>query len=422
MPRKLTTEEFIERARKVHGDKYNYSKVEYQNNNTKVMIICPEHGEFKQRSSDHLRGVGCPNCAGNNRKTTKEFLERARKVHGDKYNYSKVEYDNMKNKVTIICPEHGEFKQYAGSHLGKQGCPECAKNITRGTTTIFIKRAGKIHSDKYDYSKVEYNNSYTPVTIICSEHGEFQQRPNVHLKGSGCPTCTGNKKLTTNEFIERAKEIHGDKYDYSKVEYKNSYTPVTIICPEHGEFQQRPRTHLDNHGCLKCNFSGKHITNASDLNEKFLESNFLNKDGEIKMQEMMQYFNAKETVCYRYMRNLGININYRIGDSGFNPKEPATLYYIYDPETNLYKIGITNRSVEERFGKGFCSNRALAILEQTYYEDGYKALEAESEILEAFSYARTINESWPEELGGKTEFFDRDILHKHREFKNENQE
>jgi hypothetical protein len=154
-----------------------------------------------------------------------------------------------------------------------------------------------------------------------------------------------------------------------------------------------------------------HMKNTHLLTKEYLEENFLDENGCIKMQEMMDYFNIKETSCYNYMRELGIEINYKSG--GFNPKEPGILYYLYDPEANLYKIVITNRSVEERFGKSFCSNRAIAILEQTYYENGYEALEAEKTILEEFKYARTINESWPEELGGRTEFFNGDILHKH---------
>jgi hypothetical protein len=154
-----------------------------------------------------------------------------------------------------------------------------------------------------------------------------------------------------------------------------------------------------------------HMKNTHLLTKEYLEENFLDENGCIKLQEMMDFFNIKETSCYNYMRELGIKINYKAG--GFNPKEPGILYYLYDPETNLYKIGITNRSIEERFGKAFCSNRAIAILEQTYFENGYEALEAEKTLLEEFSYARTINESWPEELGGRTEFFHTDNLNKH---------
>lgn len=259
MSRKLTTEEFIRRAKNVHGDKYDYSKVEYTGCDTSVCIICPEHGEFMQRPADHLRGVGCAKCYGNVTSTTEEFVKKAREIHGDKYDYSKVLYKNNKTKVCIICPEHGEFLMKPNHHLGGHGCCECA-GLKKLTTEEFIKRAKETHGDKYSYSKVEYVNQDTPVCIICPEHGEFWQRPSKHLRGEKCCRCSREHSanvlaLTTEEFIERAKEVHGDKYNYSKVEYTRSNIPVCIICPEHGEFVVKPNYHLDGVGCPICNES-----------------------------------------------------------------------------------------------------------------------------------------------------------------------
>ena len=249
MSKRLTAEEFIERAKKIHEDRYDYSKVEYKNSLTKVTIICPEHGEFEQTPHDHLRSHSCPYCSGKLKSNTEEFIRRAREIHGDKYDYSEVDYKNANTKLTIICPELGEFEQRASSHLSGCGCPKCAgKNIT---TEEFIRRAREIHGDKYDYSKVEYKDAITKVTIICPIHGEFQQRPDHHLNGHSCPYCNGSK-LTKEEFIRKAREIHSDKYDYSKVEYKNAITKVTIICPEHGEFEQTPNSHLRGYGCSRC--------------------------------------------------------------------------------------------------------------------------------------------------------------------------
>ena len=111
-------------------------------------------------------------------------------------------------------------------------------------TINFIEKAKAVHGDKYDYSKVEYVKAKEKVCIICQEHGEFWQTPNNHLRGEGCPFCYGSKKLTTEEFISKAKQIHGNKYDYSNVNYVNKYTKVCIICPEHGEFWQKPSNHL----------------------------------------------------------------------------------------------------------------------------------------------------------------------------------
>lgn len=119
-------------------------------------------------------------------------------------------------------------------------------------TQDFIKKAQEKHGDKYDYSKVDYKNAHTKICIICPEHGEFWQTPTSHLQGTKCPKCSGKFHYTTQDFIEKAKQIHGDKYDYSKVEYKNNSTKVCIVCPEHGEFWQTPVNHLTGNGCPNC--------------------------------------------------------------------------------------------------------------------------------------------------------------------------
>lgn len=190
--------------------------------------------------------------------TKKEFIERAKKIHGNKYDYSKVKYIDYETPVTIICPIHGEFQQTPNSHLHSYGCPKCGrKNINADrklTTEEFIKKAKEVHGDKYDYSKVEYKTNKTPVTIICPIHGEFKQRPANHLSGNGCKKCAVEESRLSKEiFITRSRLIHGYKYDYSKVRYVDSATKICIICPKHGEFWQIPTDHLDGHGCPFCN-------------------------------------------------------------------------------------------------------------------------------------------------------------------------
>ena len=189
--------------------------------------------------------------------TTKDFIERAIKVHGDKYDYSKVKYINNRTEVCIICPTHGEFWQRPDKHLLGHGCNLCCKTGIKSNTNTFIEKAKKIHGNKYDYSKVNYVNNHTKVCIICPKHGEFWQTPNSHLNGNGCFDCsyeTRNtyKRLGIDAFIEKAKKIHGNKYDYSKVKYTNALTKVCIICPKHGEFWQTPHMHLRGNGCQKC--------------------------------------------------------------------------------------------------------------------------------------------------------------------------
>ena len=270
--RKYTKKIFEMKAKEVHGDKYDYSKVEYKSVKDKVCIICPEHGEFYQNAGSHLMGIGCPRCSGSKKLTTEEFVEKAREVHSDKYDYSKVIYKNNKEKVCIICPTHGEFFQIANVHLQGSGCPKCIKNI-KLTTDSFIDKSKKVHDNKYDYSKIEYKDSTTKVCIICPEHGEFYQNAGSHLMGIGCPKCGGVIKSTIGDFVKKAKEIHGNKYDYSKVEYKNRTTKVCVICPEHGEFYQTPHNHLAGYGCPKCGGCARLTTKEFVKRAKEIHSN-----------------------------------------------------------------------------------------------------------------------------------------------------
>jgi len=210
---KFTTEQFIEEAKKIHGDKFIYDKAEYLGGDKKVCIICPEHGEFWQSAKTHLHGTGCPYCYGHYKPTTEGFIEKLKKIHGDKYDYSKVEYKGSFSKVRLICPEHGEFWKTPNSLLQGQGCRKCgtasAQNKNRMQQEEFIERAKDIHQNKYDYSKVNYINTDTKVCIICPEHGEFWQTPHHHLNGVGCPKC-GRNDITEKKLYENVAKIFPD--------------------------------------------------------------------------------------------------------------------------------------------------------------------------------------------------------------------
>lgn len=195
--------------------------------------------------------------------TQDEFIKRANSCHNNKYDYSKVVYINSTTKVNIICPIHGEFLQTPSKHLIGHGCPICGnkKAITERNRTQdeFLRMAENIHGTRYDYSKTLYKKNNKKVCIICHEkdkfgieHGEFWQEPHTHLNGSGCPKCSRNHKYTTQEWVERAKIIHSDKYIYDNVEYESWNKKICIICPEHGEFYQTPHHHLKGHGCPLC--------------------------------------------------------------------------------------------------------------------------------------------------------------------------
>lgn len=200
----MTNEMFIEKSRKIHGGKYDYSKVNYTGAFDKVCIICPEHGEFWQRSSDHIKGCGCAKCRGFY-KTTDEWISLAKKIHGDKYDYSKSKYTGSHEKIKIICPEHGEFWQVAKDHL-YYGCNECSSikcgDAQRFNTKTFIEKAQKKHNYMYCYSKAEYSGYEKSITITCPIHGDFITTPHTHLSGHCCPICAGVNSYYENKLYE----------------------------------------------------------------------------------------------------------------------------------------------------------------------------------------------------------------------------
>ena len=279
--KKKTTEEFIADARLMHGDRYDYSNTKYINSLTKVCITCNIHGDFYQKADDHVRGAGCPKCGAKStwdnrgRMTTDDFIIKSKLVHGDKYDYSKSVYKSNKKEVVIICPKHGEFKATPNNHLTGHGCPMCRienfANSRRKTKEKFIEEARFIHKDKYDYSLVKYVNTDTKVKILCPIHGVFEQGAGSHLSGAGCPDCAKEKlsllfRSDTESFIEKARKVHGDLYNYEKVKYISNKKNVDIICHKHGVFRQTPNVHLGGAGCPMCSNSRGEEAVAAYLN------------------------------------------------------------------------------------------------------------------------------------------------------------
>lgn len=201
MPLKsLTRIEMLERFNHIHGDKYVYDRVETTKQDVKVEIGCPTHGYFLKTIKKHLEGQGCQKCSKIQKsqarmKTTEKFIEDSRKTHGDTYDYSRVNYTGVFENVIIICRFHGEFPQTAHNHERGHGCPNCAIDSRKAqfiwTRDQFIESARRVHGDLYDYEQVVYVNYQTHVNIMCQTHGVFPQTPHNHVgqNAAGCPSC-----------------------------------------------------------------------------------------------------------------------------------------------------------------------------------------------------------------------------------------
>lgn len=246
---KYNTAIFVEKAIIVHGDIFEYNKVDYKNALTKVVITCKEHGDFFQAPAAHLRGNRCPVCAGNSKKTTEQFICDSKKTHGDLYEYDQAIYSTCHSKVKIVCKKHGVFEQAAIEHINGSGCPKCFKLFDYES---FVESANIKHNFKYDYT-LSQTTSHGKIKIVCKDHGVFEMQPYSHIMGQGCRRCANNNyMLTTEQFVSKAIAAHGNRYDYSKVDYKGAKSKVEIICRTHGSFYQIPNTHISSQGCPYC--------------------------------------------------------------------------------------------------------------------------------------------------------------------------
>lgn len=228
--KKKTTEETINDFIKIHGDRYDYSLVEYIGSQKRVEIICKEHGIFKQKPNNHLNGQNCFDCEGSKKKTNQDIINEFNKIYNNKFDYSLVDYKSNKKHIKIICKEHGMFEQAPTQHLRGKGCSEC--NSTKFKFEFF-KRSNILFDNFYDYSLVNYKNNRTKVTIICPIHREFDKRPDAHLKGEGCQKCTQSKG--ENE-IRNILEFKNIKYISQKMfdDCKNiKKLPFDFYLPNH---------------------------------------------------------------------------------------------------------------------------------------------------------------------------------------------
>jgi len=244
------------------------------------------------------------------------------------------------------------------------------KPLRKSSTSIFVHNATLIHNDIYDYSLVDYITSSSNVKIICHIHGIFYQRPNAHLKGSGCPSCSSVKKLTLKEFLEKAQNKHGNVYDYSLVNYINATTKITIICKEHGKFTQTPNSHLNGRGCMKCGLLSTR-TSLTDSKSEFVEK-AKNIYGEKFIYKDSIYVNALTPLiicCKLHGQFIKTPNNHLCGQSCPECSKEINPYsFVYikklthiKTQEEYYKVGMTNKNSATQRHYGGMTNYGFQI-------------------------------------------------------------
>jgi predicted DNA-binding protein YlxM (UPF0122 family) len=360
---KLSQETFLKKCKDFWQDKYDLSETIYKTAKEPIVVICPirDHGRFKVNDAYNF-SIGksqCPKCQLNQKLNFDIFFSKAKKIHNNSYLYTYTKNISYKDKVLIKCPTHGDFFQNVGAHLSGNGCPKCASKkraiSLKKKTSCLIEEFRSVHGYKYDYSKVEYSNNNLNIVITCKLHGDFEQLPSNHLAGKGCRKCgygksSVTKTSNTNEFLQKAYKLWGETFDYSKVNYKTAKNPIIITCRKHGDFEITPDKHLNGRGCQRCS------------------------------------------------------------TGGFDKGIPAIMYYlrINNNGSNLFKIGITNRSVFERFSDP-SDRKKISVIKVWNFKTGDEAYKKEQNIIKKHILSKYKG---PEILlgGGNTELFKIDIL------------
>jgi hypothetical protein len=274
--RRYTEQEWIALARTKHGERYLYDSCSYAGMAAKVAIQCREHGPFAQKALDHVNGSGCPRCGAQSRQrailqsraqsrvSTQELIKRFKDVHGHTYDYAQVEASGSKRPVTIVCREHGSFRQLPFNHLKGSGCPKCgtvrAGERHKLNQQEFEKRVRAVHGGRYGLGHALYATQYDNVIVECNEHGQFFALPFNLWQGGGCPRCALRQnglshRITQADYLFRVNQIHGTTYDHSLIRFERMHDKIVVICRDHGQFTPTAVNYLAGRGCPDCGHS-----------------------------------------------------------------------------------------------------------------------------------------------------------------------
>lgn len=302
------------------------------------------------------------------RLTTDLFIEKVKKVQGDKYDYSKVVYKNSKTKVEIVCPKHGSFWQTPDKHMQGQGCPKCKNESFRlrrfSNTSRFSEKAALVHNGKYDYSKVNYITRGTKVKIICPKHGDFEQEPRAHLAGQGCPACAKElnglkRRISPEEYIAKVQKVHNNRYTYTKTKYSVMRNTIIITCPKHGDFEQVASEHLEGAGCPRCNFS-----HGEQQIDRFLYINKINYIPQYKIKGCTNRFSLPfDFAIFNEDGSLRCLIEYH-GKQHFEPIE-------FFGGLEAFK----KQQKRDKIKRDYCMKNNIKLYTFSYKEDLIKKLE-----------------------------------------------
>lgn len=310
MPRIVTQKDILQTFKRAHGDRYDYSKVVYRGVRHKVTIICPVHGEFLQNPVNHGKGVGCSQCNGGVKTwDTESFIKRSKELHGDKYDYSKVEYVNWSTKVRIKCHLHGWFEQIPHSHLIGYGCFKCGALKRSKEQTYswsdFVERAREVHGTAYKYRRTDYTSLRSQIDILCKKHGVFTQRCSDHLNGNGCTACgiekrSEQRRISLNQYIQQARRVYGHKYTYHKLVVEGDKRKIEFSCQKHGRVKQYATQHLSlRYGCPSCGRESQAEKRRLPWSEFLSRANAIHHDGFGYTKAQEDYKNSQSTLRVR---------------------------------------------------------------------------------------------------------------------------